>query len=136
MRPRATPGCCAPGATAATRTRSPTRCASCTCWPWWCRSGWSTAPRAGCRTATRRPSPAPRWDERDPPHGGDDGDAARERASAPFPILRSPVGDAVRVAFLSATGRIGGAERALLDLLASLRAAEPGWALHLVVLGD
>ncbi|HYH78961.1 MAG TPA: glycosyltransferase family 4 protein [Longimicrobium sp.] len=42
----------------------------------------------------------------------------------------------MKVAFLSATGRIGGAERALLDLLASLRAAEPGWALHLVVLGD
>lgn len=40
----------------------------------------------------------------------------------------------MRVAFLSASGRIGGAERALLDLLASLRAAEPGWDLHLVVL--
>lgn len=42
----------------------------------------------------------------------------------------------MRVAFLSASGRIGGAERALLDLLASLRAAEPGWVLHLVVLAD
>jgi len=40
----------------------------------------------------------------------------------------------VRVAFLSASGRIGGAERALLDLMASLRAAEPRWQLHLVVL--
>jgi len=42
----------------------------------------------------------------------------------------------VRVAFLSASGRIGGAERALLDLLASLRAAEPEWELHLVAAGD
>ncbi|HEX9935736.1 MAG TPA: glycosyltransferase family 4 protein [Longimicrobium sp.] len=41
----------------------------------------------------------------------------------------------MRIAFLSATGRLGGAERVLLDLLASLRQAEPRWALHLVVLG-
>jgi glycosyltransferase involved in cell wall biosynthesis len=41
----------------------------------------------------------------------------------------------VKVAFLSASGRVGGAERVLLDLLASLRAAEPEWALHLVALG-
>lgn len=41
----------------------------------------------------------------------------------------------MKVAFLSATGRIGGAERVLLDLLASIRAAEPGWPLHLVLLG-
>ncbi|HEU4561393.1 MAG TPA: glycosyltransferase family 4 protein [Longimicrobium sp.] len=42
----------------------------------------------------------------------------------------------MRIAFLSATGRLGGAERVLLDLLASLRQAEPRWRLHLVVLGD
>ena len=42
----------------------------------------------------------------------------------------------MRVAFLSASGRIGGAERALLDLLASLSAAEPEWDLHLVVAGE
>jgi glycosyltransferase involved in cell wall biosynthesis len=42
----------------------------------------------------------------------------------------------MRVAFLSASGSLGGAERVLLDLLASLRAAEPGWALHLVTLGE
>jgi glycosyltransferase involved in cell wall biosynthesis len=41
----------------------------------------------------------------------------------------------VRIVFLSASGRIGGAERVLLDLVASLRAAEPEWALHLVVAG-
>lgn len=41
----------------------------------------------------------------------------------------------MRVAFLSASGRMGGAERALLDLIASLRAAEPEWELHLVVAG-
>ncbi|HET7231352.1 MAG TPA: glycosyltransferase family 4 protein [Longimicrobium sp.] len=40
----------------------------------------------------------------------------------------------MKVAFLSATGRIGGAERVLLDLLASLRAAEPGWGLHVILL--
>ncbi|HSU15203.1 glycosyltransferase family 4 protein [Longimicrobium sp.] len=42
----------------------------------------------------------------------------------------------MRVAYLSASGRIGGAERALLDLLASLRAAEPDWELHVVVAGE
>jgi len=42
----------------------------------------------------------------------------------------------MRIAFLSASGRLGGAERVLLDLLASLRAVEPGWDLHLVILGD
>ncbi len=42
----------------------------------------------------------------------------------------------MRIAYLSASGRIGGAERALLDLVASIRAAEPGWELHLVVAGD
>lgn len=42
----------------------------------------------------------------------------------------------MRIAYLSASGAIGGAERALLDLLASLRAAEPGWEMHLVVLAD
>ncbi|HEX2205367.1 MAG TPA: glycosyltransferase family 4 protein [Longimicrobium sp.] len=38
----------------------------------------------------------------------------------------------MNLAFLSATAEPGGAERALLDLLASLRAAEPAWALRLV----
>ncbi|HEX8245792.1 MAG TPA: glycosyltransferase, partial [Longimicrobium sp.] len=42
----------------------------------------------------------------------------------------------MRVAFLSASGRIGGAERALLDLLASLRVAEPEWDLHLILAGE
>lgn len=42
----------------------------------------------------------------------------------------------MRIAFLAASGRMGGAERSLLDLAGSLRAAEPGWALHLVVPGD
>jgi glycosyltransferase involved in cell wall biosynthesis len=42
----------------------------------------------------------------------------------------------MRIAYLSASGRIGGAERVLLDLLASLRAAEPGWEAHVVVAGD
>jgi glycosyltransferase involved in cell wall biosynthesis len=42
----------------------------------------------------------------------------------------------VRIVYLSASGRIGGAERVLLDLLASLRAAEPAWELQLVVAGS
>jgi glycosyltransferase involved in cell wall biosynthesis len=42
----------------------------------------------------------------------------------------------MRIAYLSASGRVGGAERALLDLMASVRAARPDWALHLVVAGE
>ncbi|MFL5383104.1 MAG: glycosyltransferase family 4 protein [Longimicrobiaceae bacterium] len=41
----------------------------------------------------------------------------------------------MRIVFLSASGQIGGAERVLLDLLASLRAAEPEWELHVVAAG-
>lgn len=41
----------------------------------------------------------------------------------------------MKIAFVAASSRIGGAERALLDLLASLRSAEPGAPLHLVVPG-
>jgi len=41
----------------------------------------------------------------------------------------------MRIVFLSASGQIGGAERVLLDLVASLRAAEPEWELHVVVAG-
>ena len=42
----------------------------------------------------------------------------------------------MRIAFLSASAQVGGAERALLDLLASLRDAEPGWEAHVVVAGE
>ena len=38
----------------------------------------------------------------------------------------------MRIVFLSPTGELGGAERALLDLLAGLRDAQPSWVLHLV----
>lgn len=38
----------------------------------------------------------------------------------------------MRLLFLSASGQLGGAESCLLDVLASLRAAEPEWPLHLV----
>ena len=38
----------------------------------------------------------------------------------------------MKVVFLSTTAHPGGAERVLLDLAASLRAAHPGWALHLL----
>ncbi|MFL5542753.1 MAG: glycosyltransferase, partial [Longimicrobiaceae bacterium] len=41
----------------------------------------------------------------------------------------------MRIVFLSASGQLGGAERVLLDLIASLRAAEPEWELHVVAAG-
>jgi glycosyltransferase involved in cell wall biosynthesis len=42
----------------------------------------------------------------------------------------------MRVAYLCVSAQPGGAERALLDLLAGLRAAEPSWPLLLVLPGD
>ena len=39
----------------------------------------------------------------------------------------------MKLAFLSAFGEMGGAERSLYDVLASLRAARPEWGLHLIV---
>lgn len=39
----------------------------------------------------------------------------------------------MRIVFLNPAGRLGGAERSLLDLLASLRQAKPEWLLHLIV---
>lgn len=42
----------------------------------------------------------------------------------------------LHVVYLSASAALGGAERALLDLLASLRAAEPGWRLTVVAAED
>ncbi|HST52678.1 MAG TPA: glycosyltransferase family 4 protein [Pyrinomonadaceae bacterium] len=39
----------------------------------------------------------------------------------------------MKIVFVNSSGQIGGAERVLLDLLASLGAAEPSWTLHLVV---
>ena len=38
----------------------------------------------------------------------------------------------MKILYLSAAGRLGGAEKMLLDLLASVRAAQPGWTLGLV----
>lgn len=38
----------------------------------------------------------------------------------------------MKVAYLNPSGQLGGAEISLLDFLASLRAAEPGWSLHLI----
>src|SRR4051794_14305086 len=38
----------------------------------------------------------------------------------------------MRVTYLSASGELGGAERSLLDVLSSLRHAEPSWPLHLI----
>lgn len=42
----------------------------------------------------------------------------------------------MNVVFLNPSGQIGGAERSLLDVLASLRAAEPAWSLRLVATAD
>jgi glycosyltransferase involved in cell wall biosynthesis len=39
----------------------------------------------------------------------------------------------VRVMYLSASGQLGGAETSLLEILASLRDAQPSWALHLLL---
>ncbi len=42
----------------------------------------------------------------------------------------------MRIVYLSASAGMGGAERALLELLAALRVAEPAWELHLVCGAD
>jgi len=42
----------------------------------------------------------------------------------------------MRVAYLNPSGQLGGAEACLLDLLASLREAEPGWPLRLIVASE
>ena len=42
----------------------------------------------------------------------------------------------MKLVFISAFGEMGGAERSLYDLLASLRAARPAWELTLVVPGS
>jgi glycosyltransferase involved in cell wall biosynthesis len=39
----------------------------------------------------------------------------------------------MRLMFLNAIGELGGAERSLIDMLASIRRAQPSWALHLVI---
>lgn len=41
----------------------------------------------------------------------------------------------MRLMFLSASGQLGGAETSLLEILSSLRRAEPSWALHVLVAG-
>jgi glycosyltransferase involved in cell wall biosynthesis len=42
----------------------------------------------------------------------------------------------MKIAYLNPSGSLGGAESCLLDILASLRAAEPGWSLRLIVGSD
>ena len=42
----------------------------------------------------------------------------------------------MRVMYLNPTGQLGGAESSLVDILASLRHAEPSWALHLLAASD
>jgi len=42
----------------------------------------------------------------------------------------------VRLAFLSPSGALGGAEASLLDVLASVRDAHPSWPLHLIAAAD
>jgi glycosyltransferase involved in cell wall biosynthesis len=50
--------------------------------------------------------------------------------------IRRLIRDDLRIVYLSASAELGGAERALLDLLAALRVAEPAWELHLVCGAD
>ncbi|HKY05695.1 MAG TPA: glycosyltransferase family 4 protein [Blastocatellia bacterium] len=42
----------------------------------------------------------------------------------------------MKIVFLSPSGELGGAEISLLDILASLRRAEPAWSLHLIAASD
>jgi hypothetical protein len=42
----------------------------------------------------------------------------------------------VKIAFLNPTGILGGAEISLLDILASLREAQPDWSFYLILGGD
>jgi glycosyltransferase involved in cell wall biosynthesis len=42
----------------------------------------------------------------------------------------------MRVMYLNPTGQLGGAESSLVDILASLRLAEPSWPLHLLAASD
>src|ERR1700732_4761472 len=42
----------------------------------------------------------------------------------------------MRVMYLSPSGQLGGAETSLLEILASLREAQPSWPLHLLVAGE
>ena len=42
----------------------------------------------------------------------------------------------MRVMYLNPTGQLGGAESSLLDMLASIRRAEPSWPLHLLAASD
>jgi glycosyltransferase involved in cell wall biosynthesis len=42
----------------------------------------------------------------------------------------------MRVMYLNPTGQLGGAESSLVDILASLRRAEPSWPLHLLAASD
>src|SRR4051812_60544 len=42
----------------------------------------------------------------------------------------------MKIVYLSPSAQLGGAERLLLDLLASLKEAEPEWSLHLIASDD
>ncbi len=50
--------------------------------------------------------------------------------------MAASISGLVRIVYLSPSGKLGGAERSLLDVLASLRAARPDWSLHLITAGD
>lgn len=42
----------------------------------------------------------------------------------------------MKIVYLSPSAQLGGAERLLIDLLASLKKAEPSWSLHLIISGQ
>ena len=58
-------------------------------------------------------------------------------SQSPKPEARSLMSvPPMRVMYLSPTGQLGGAESSLVDILASLRGAEPSWPLHLLAASD
>jgi glycosyltransferase involved in cell wall biosynthesis len=50
--------------------------------------------------------------------------------------IREEFSNSMKVLYLSPCGQLGGAEKSLLDMLASLRASQPGWSLRLIVSED
>jgi glycosyltransferase involved in cell wall biosynthesis len=59
-----------------------------------------------------------------------------ELKSQPRRALEQDERSNVKIVYLNPTGQLGGAERVLLDLLASLRAAKPDWAIKLIVASE
>src|SRR5947209_303956 len=61
---------------------------------------------------------------------------AEDQESEPRSALDHDEKSNVKIVYLNPTGQLGGAERVLLDLLASLRAAQPDWSTKLIVASE